>query len=69
MVLVSQCPHGYTSQQREKDRYLSRKMSARVRKGLIGSRSVRGIEWYRSQSIRMPLALSSQQFEGTYPEN
>jgi len=69
MVLVSQGLHGYTSQQREKDRYLSRKMSPRVRKGPIGSRSVRGIEWYRSQSTRMPLALSSQQFEGTYPEN
>jgi len=65
MVLVSKCPHGYTGQQREKDRYLSRKMSARVRKGLIGIRSARGIEWYRSRSVHMPVGPSSRQFEST----
>ena len=44
-------------------------MSARVRKGLIGVRSARRIKWYRARSVRMPVALSSQQFEGTYPVN
>jgi len=52
-----------------KGRYHSGQMSARVRKGLIEVRSLRGIEWYRSRSVRMPVALSSQQFEGIYPEN
>jgi len=69
MVLVSKCPYGYTGQEGEKGRYLSRKMSARVRKGLIGIRSPRGIDWYRSRSVRMPVALSNQQFEGTCPGN
>jgi len=69
MILVSKCAHGYTGQQEEKSRYRSRKMSARVRKGRIGIRSARGIEWYRSRSIRIPVALSSQQFEGTCPWN
>jgi len=44
-------------------------MSARVGKGLIGVRSPRGIEWYRSLSVRMPLAPSSQQFESTCQRN
>jgi len=69
MVLVSKSPHGHTGQQGEKGRYLSQRMSARVREGLIGIRSERGIEWYRLRSVGMPVALSSQQFEGTYPEN
>jgi len=69
MVMVSKCPHGYTGQQGENGTYLSRKISARVRKSLIGIQLARGIEWYRSRSVRMPVALSSQQFEGTYPEN
>jgi len=69
MVLVSNCLHGYTGQQGENGRYLSWKMSARVRKGLIGIRLARGIECYRSVSVRMPVALSSHQFEGTYPVN
>jgi len=33
-------------------------MSARVRKGLIGVRSPRGIEWYRSQSVGMAIEVS-----------
>ena len=69
MVLVLKCLHGYTGQQGEKGRYLSRKMSARVREALIGIRSERGIEWYTLRSVGMPVPLSSQQFEGTYPEN
>jgi len=32
--------------------------SARVRKGLIGIRSPRGIDWYRSQSVRMAIEVS-----------
>jgi len=40
-------------------------MSGRIRKGLIGVRSLRGIEWYRSRSVRMPVALNSEQFENT----
>jgi len=44
-------------------------MSGRIVKGLIGVRSPRGIEWYRSRSVRMPVALSSQQFENTCPGN
>jgi len=69
MVLVSKSLRGYTGQQGEKGSYLSRKMSATVRKGLIGIDSARAIEWDRSRSVRLPVALSSQQFEGTYPEN
>jgi len=34
-------------------------MSARVGRGLIGVRSPRGIEWYRSQSVRMAIEVSS----------
>ena len=44
-------------------------MSARVRKGIIEVRSPRGIERYRSQSVCRPVALSSQEFERTCPEN
>jgi len=44
-------------------------MSARVGKGLIGVRSPRGIEWYRSLSVHMPIAPSSRQFESTCPGN
>jgi len=69
MVLVSKCLHSYTGQQGETGRYLGRKMSARVRKGLIGIHPVRRIKWYRSRSVRMPVVLSSQQFEGIYTEN
>jgi len=35
----------------------------------LGSRWPRGIEWYRPQSVRMPVAPSSQQFESTCPGN
>ena len=44
-------------------------MSGRVGKSVIGVRSPRGIQWYRSRSIRMAVALSSQQFESTCWEN
>ena len=44
-------------------------MSGRIGKGLNGVRSPKGIEWYRSRSVRMPVALSSQQFENTCPGN
>jgi len=44
-------------------------MSGRVGQGLTGVRSLRGIEWYRSRSVRMLVALSSQQFESTCPGN
>jgi len=44
-------------------------MSARVRKGVIGVRSPRGIEWYRSLSVRMPVAPSRRQLESTCPRN
>ena len=47
MVYVSQRLHGYRGQQDKKGRYLKGQMSATVRKGLIGVRSVRGILWYR----------------------
>jgi len=63
MVSVSKCQHGYRGQQNEKGRYLSGQMSARVGKGLTGVRSPRGIEWYRSLSVRMPIAPGSRQFE------
>ena len=33
-------------------------MSARVRKGLIGVLSVRGIAWYRSRSVRLAIEVS-----------
>jgi len=33
-------------------------MSARLGKGLIGVRSLRGIEWYRSRSVRMAIEVS-----------
>jgi len=69
MVYVSKSPHGYRGQQGEKGGYLTGQMSARVGKGLIGVRSPRGIEWYRSRSVRMPVALSSQHFECTCPGN
>ena len=69
MVEVLKRPHSDRGQQGEKGRYLSGQMSARVGKGLIGVRSARGIEWYRSRGVRMPVALSSQQFESTCPGN
>jgi len=59
MVLVSKCPHGYRGQQDEEGRYLSGQMSARVRNGLIGARSPRGIEGYRFRSVRMPIEVRS----------
>jgi len=40
-------------------------MSGSVGEGLIGVRSPRGIEWYRARSVRIPVALSSEQFENT----
>jgi len=58
MVSVSKRPHGYSGQQDEKGRYLRGQMSARVRKGLIGVRLARGIEWYRSCSICMAIEVS-----------
>ena len=58
MVYVSDRPHGYRSQQDERDRYLGGQMSARVGKGLIGVRSPRGIEWYRFRSVHMAIAVS-----------
>ena len=44
-------------------------MAARVVEGLIGVPSPREIDRYMSRSVRMPLALSSQHFEDTYPLN
>jgi len=45
-------------------------MSARVGGGgLIGVRSPREVEGYRSRSVRMPVALSSQHFESMWPGN
>jgi len=44
-------------------------MCARVGKGLVGVRSPSGIEWYRPQSVPMPVALSSLQLESTGPGN
>jgi len=58
MVYVSKRPHGYRGQQNEKGRYLRGQMSARVRKGLIGVRSPRGVEWYRFRSVRMAIEVS-----------
>ena len=46
-------------------------MSARVGKGLIGVRSPRGIEWYRSQGVSIPIEVSSMKkadtLAGRYP--
>jgi len=58
MVLLSKRPHRYRGQQGEKGRYLSRQMSARVGKGLMGVHSPRGIEWCRFRSVRMAIAVS-----------
>jgi len=58
MVYVSKCAHGYRGQQNEKGRYLRGQMSARVKNGLIGVRSPRGVEWYRFQSVRMATEVS-----------
>ena len=69
MVYVSRRAQGDRCQQGEKGAYLSGQMSGRVREGLIGVRSPWGIERYRSRSVRMPVALSSQQFEDTYLGN
>jgi len=69
MVSVSKRPHCYRGQQDEKGRYLRGQMSARVRKGLIAVCSPRRIEWYRSLTVRMPIAPSSRQFESTCPGN
>jgi len=33
-------------------------MSARVRNGLIGVRSPRGVEWHRFRSVRMAIEVS-----------
>jgi len=44
-------------------------MAARVGKALIGVRSPRGIEWYKSPSVSMPIAPSSRQLESTCPGN
>jgi len=44
-------------------------MSARVRKGLIGVRSARGIEWYRSQSVRMAIEVSRMKKADTSPDS
>jgi len=48
MVKVSKRPHGYRGQQDKRGRYRRAHMAARVGEGLIGVRSARGIEWYRS---------------------
>jgi len=58
MANVSQRPHRNRGQQDEKGRYLSGKMSTRVGKGLIGVLSPRGIEWYRSRSVRISIEVS-----------
>ena len=63
MVLASECAHGYTGQQGEKARYLSRMMSTRVGKGLIRVRSRWGIEWIRSRSVRMAIEVSRMKKE------
>jgi len=41
--------------------------SASVRKGLIGIRSPRGIDWYRSQSIRIAIPVSRKEKADTSP--
>jgi len=40
-------------------------MSVRFRKGLIGVPSARGIEWYRSRSVRMAIEVSRVKKAGT----
>jgi len=64
-VQASKHPQGYRGQQDQKGRYLRGQMSTRVGNGLIGVRTPRGIEWYRSLSVPMPIAPSSRQFEST----
>ena len=41
--------------------------SARVRKGLIGIRLLRGIDWYRSRSVRMAIEVSREKKADTSP--
>jgi len=65
IVQASKHPHGYRGQQDQHGRYLRVQMSTRVGKGLIGVRTPRGIEWYRSLSVPMPISPSSRQFERT----
>jgi len=69
MVWVSGGLHGYGGRREEKERYLSEQMSARVGKCPIGIHPARVIEWRRSRSVCLPLALRSQQFESTCPGN
>jgi len=40
-------------------------MSARLGKGLLGVRSPTGIEWYRSQSVRMAIEVSMMKMADT----
>jgi len=42
-------------------------MSARIGKGLIGVRSQRGIEWYKSHSVRMAREVSRKKRPDTSP--
>jgi len=42
-------------------------MSTRVRKGLIGVRPLRGIEWYRSRSVLMAIQVSRKKKADTSP--
>jgi len=42
-------------------------MSARFEKGLIRVRSPRGIEWYRSRSVRMAIEVSRKKDADTSP--
>jgi len=42
-------------------------MSTRVRKGLIGVHSARGIAWYRSESVHMAIAVSRNKMADTLP--
>jgi len=67
MVYVSKCPHSYSGQRDEKGRYLRWQMSARVGKGLIGVRTPRGIKWYRSRSVHMPIEVSRKKTAVTLP--
>jgi len=69
MVSVAKRPLGYPGQQGENGKYLRGQMCATVRKDLIGVHSPRGIEWYRSLNVRMPVVPSSQQFDSTCPGN
>jgi len=50
--------HSYRGQEGEKGRYLSGQISARVGKGQIGVGWLKGIEWYRSPSVRMAIEIS-----------